>query len=448
MKWTMKFLPVVGFWFWVLSANAAFAERVIDLNECLSLTLGYSRDILIAEEGKVSSYGRYIEERSAALPNLKAEAQVARSRDELLVVNGLATEANEYSADLRLTQAIFTWGQVRAAVKAAEHDRESAEYQIREARQLALREAATRFFDLLLAVELEQVARDNLAQKRRYLDETERKHQMEVATDYDVLAARVELTNAQPDVTQAENNIRLAKDRLRYLMGLEEGFEVTGILQCKLVSPAALETVLERAKANRPEVAYYESRVGVFNELVKVARAGDKPRLDFKGNVGWSSGDDFLDETSSGEHWSAGLFFSFPFFDGYLTKGRVIQAKSKLAVTEFEMRRLLDQIALEAREAINLVVEAIEIARGLEAATTQAERLLKMAEAGYRHGVKTKLEVDDAEINVTQARNNLARARRDYLAAHVRLLWIMGEDLQPALSKTYSVESGYCPSSF
>jgi HAE1 family hydrophobic/amphiphilic exporter-1 len=56
----------------------------------------------------------------------------------------------------------------------------------------------------------------------------------------------------------------------------------------------------------------------------------------------------------------------------------------------------------------------------------QAERLLSMAEKGYEFGVKTKLDVDDAQLNLTQAKGNLARARRDYMVANVTLEWVKG----------------------
>jgi HAE1 family hydrophobic/amphiphilic exporter-1 len=49
-----------------------------------------------------------------------------------------------------------------------------------------------------------------------------------------------------------------------------------------------------------------------------------------------------------------------------------------------------------------------------------------MAEQGFEYGVKTRLEVEDAQLNVAQAEANLARARRDYLAAKVQLEWVRG----------------------
>jgi hypothetical protein len=91
-----------------------------------------------------------------------------------------------------------------------------------------------------------------------------------------------------------------------------------------------------------------------------------------------------------------------------------------------------DRIALDARNALDRVDEAVHIVKGLEAVTTQAERLLDVAETGYRHGLKTSLEVDEAESNLLTGRTNLARAK--YLIARTRPLSIMGENLLIALS--------------
>jgi len=416
-----------------LSPEEASGKRTFNLRECLEKTLEYSREMLIADQGRKISQGRYLEERAAALPLVKTEISAVHTRDESLKGMTIPVEKNEYQASLSLNQPIFTWGQITAAIDAAKYDKEASEHQYREARQLALREAATSFYNLLLTIDLEKVARDNMAQKRRHLDETTRKHQMEVATDYDVLAARVALTNAGPTLTRAENDIRLAKDRLAYYMGVEGDFEVAGTLTCSLRPSEPLKEVLDRAKANRPEVAFYENETGVFKELLTVAKGGNKPRVDLKGNIGWGSFER-IDNTFPGQHWDAGLFLTFPLFDGFRTEGRVIQAKSRLATTEFQMKKLLDTIALDAREAINRVDESVQIVKALEATSTQAERLLAMAESGFRNGVKTKLEVDDAELNLLTAHSNLARARSEYLVARTKLLWIMGEDLKTTLA--------------
>lgn len=91
-----------------------------------------------------------------------------------------------------------------------------------------------------------------------------------------------------------------------------------------------------------------------------------------------------------------------------------------------EEAQLLDAIALEVRDAVNAVREAGEIVRALAGTVEQADRLVAMAEKGYEFGVKTRLDVDDAQLNRSRALGNLARARRDYLVAGAALRHAMG----------------------
>ena len=56
---------------------------------------------------------------------------------------------------------------------------------------------------------------------------------------------------------------------------------------------------------------------------------------------------------------------------------------------------------------------------------SQATRLLDLSEKGFEYGVKTRLDVEDAELNLRQAKGNLARARH-YLVARVNLEFVKG----------------------
>jgi HAE1 family hydrophobic/amphiphilic exporter-1 len=129
---------------------------------------------------------------------------------------------------------------------------------------------------------------------------------------------------------------------------------------------------------------------------------------------------------SHGKTWNAGIYFSFPIFDGFKSRGRVIQARSDLTTAEIETAKARDRVALEVRTALDAVKESAEIVTALGGTVDQAQRLLQMAEKGFEYGVKTRLEVEDAQLNLSQAEGNLARARRDYLVARVTLQWVEG----------------------
>jgi HAE1 family hydrophobic/amphiphilic exporter-1 len=160
-------------------------------------------------------------------------------------------------------------------------------------------------------------------------------------------------------------------------------------------------------------------------ELIKVYRAGDKPSVGLKASAGYrvlSPGNSDFD----GKTWQAGLQVNFPFFDGLRTRGKVMQARSDASTLKIEEAKALDSIALQVRDSVNTVNESANIVQALAGTVSQAERLLSMAEKGYEYGVKTRLDVDDAELNLSAARGILAQAKRNYLAARVALTWAMG----------------------
>jgi outer membrane protein TolC len=421
---------VFAFYLVVLLAGPVFSADVktLTLDEALKITLEKNRDIQKAEEYKNKVMGMYVEQRAAALPQITGVAVGARSWDSALAPLNRYDRLESRNLELTLTQPIFTWGQVEAAIRAAKFGLASADDLLRLYRQAALRDVSAAFYDALLAKEFSKIAQQSLEQRVKHLDETRRKFAVGVATEYDVLAAEVAVENAKPEAIKTENQIRTSRERVRFLLGIsEEEVDVAGRLYTTIESVEQYEEALKKAHEKRPELVELRNRLGVYKELVTVASAGNKPRLDLKATMGYK--DLFLGHKENeyeGKTWSVALVATIPFFDGFRTKGKVAQARSDVSSLKIDEAKLLDSISLQIRDTVNGVKEAGDIARGLSGTVTQAEKLIQMAEKGYEYGVKTRLEVEDAELNLSRARANLARAYRDYRVAKVTLTWAMG----------------------
>ena len=209
----------------VFLASTGFAAgdvKTLTLDEALKITLDKNRDIQKAEEYKNKVMGIYVEQRAAALPQLTATAVGARSWDSALAPLNRYDRLESRNYELTLTQPIFTWGQVEAALRAAKFGIASADDQLRLYRQAALRDVSAAFYDALLAKEFSKIAQQSLEQKTKHLDETRRKFAVGVATEYDVLAAEVAVENAKPDAIKTENQIRTSRERVRFLLGISE----------------------------------------------------------------------------------------------------------------------------------------------------------------------------------------------------------------------------------
>lgn len=426
------------------AAQGQSGPKVLTLDQALQIAAAQNHDIQKAIEYQKWVQGKYLEQRANALPQAKFSGSFVRNFDNTSeglyssVFGGFGdtTAGSEFTdifsgrrdmitGQVTVNQVIFTWGQVGAAIRAAKLGFGVADDQLRRFRQAVVRDVTTAYYDVLVTRELAKIAEADLAQKQRHLDETTKRQQAGTATDYDVLAARVQAENARPAVISTQNAIRTARLQLGVLLADTSEIDVTGNLDAPIEPAPAYDAVLAKALGSRPELSEMKNTAGVYRELITIAKAGSKPRVDFSASFGL--GYVGLKAVSShGSLWNAGVVASVPLFDGWRTKGQVAQAQTDLARLSQDDLKLRDNIVLQVRGALDAVREASETVTALSGTVTQAERLLFLSEKGFELGVKTRLEVQDAELNLSAARANLARAQRNYRVARVNLEWVSG----------------------
>jgi HAE1 family hydrophobic/amphiphilic exporter-1 len=404
---------------------------VLTLEQALELAAAQSRVVQQAREYRTQVESRYTEEKSAALPHLTAAGAVSYSNDSAQKSLGLPGRTDTYTATLAVVQPLFTWGQIGAAIRLADIGRATAADRLAGARGTALRDAATAFYDVLLAREYAALAARNLEQRGRHFEEARRRLTAGTATEFDVLAADVAARNARPEAIRAANQVSAARERLAFVLGLRDRVvDAVGSLEVPAAAPADYAAAFQAAVANRPELAELRKGRAMSEELVRITRAGNKPRLDLGADLGYRAMD--MDgRNGDGTTWSAGLRLTWPVFDGGRTSGAVARRESETRSLGLDEARFLDALALETQTGVDAVREAAAIVEALGGTVTEAERLLALAEKGYELGVKLRLDVDDALLNLLQARAGLARGRHDLLAAQVNLKWLTGE-LSPA----------------
>jgi HAE1 family hydrophobic/amphiphilic exporter-1 len=423
-------LPIIlGTSLFPTAAAADNGPEVLTLDKCLSITLEKNRDIQKAQEYQNWIQGRYLEERAQALPQVRLGGSFQRQSDDTYYqyTGGLFPKEQDITSyEVSLNQAIFTWGKIPASIRAAKLGLASGGEQLRLARQGALKDVTAAFYNVLLAQEMLDIARKNLILRERHLEDAKKRFELGTATDYDVLAAEVDVENIRPLVIRQENAVRTAKKRLLFHLGREEAeIEVQGTLEAAPITLPAYNDAVALAMAHRPELTNQRLLVQGYEQLIRIAKTDLRPRLDLVGSYAkrnLASGNMDIDATA----WSAAMVLAFPVFDGFRTQGKVMQARSNYETAKLDEAKLRDQVTLEVREALDAAREAQLILEALKGTVAQADRLLQMAEQGLEFGVKTRLDVDDARVNLTQARANQATAQHDYLVALTHLDWVMG----------------------
>ena len=319
------------------AAQETVSAKTVTLEQALRTAADHNRDIKKAEEYGKWVRGKYVEARAGAFPRFTLTAGGLRQYDasQQDYLKDLPAEFKQFFSfqqdirtwDLGMEQALFTWGKVGAAIRGAKFGLATAEDQLRLWRQAVRRDVTAAFYNVLLAKELDGIAQRNVQQKQRHLDEATRRYEAGVATDYDVLAARVALDNARPEAIAAATNVRTAREQLGFLLAeVELEVDAQGSLVPEPLAAPAYPELVARAVERRPEIVELGHRREVARGLAKIAGASDKPRLDLRGGYGGRWIDNGFAK-SNGGIWNLGVYLRFSVFDGLETRGKVAQAR-------------------------------------------------------------------------------------------------------------------------
>ncbi len=413
------------------SSRAAEPLR-LSVDEAVAMALERNHEVLRAREKLSLLEGRIVEVKSQVYPQVGLEAGYRRYYDESfldLFPGFIQPEVkNGYSLKTTLEQILFSWGRVSTAVEIARVSRRQAAQDLAATERKIKLQVHQAFYDLLLARRLVDVAEETLAQRKRHLEVAEKRYEAGVVNEFEVIRARVDVANARTPVIQARNRVRQAAARLNNLLARDQSapLEPVGDLEYLPAEDLDLETVVARAVKQRPELASLRIAREIAEKNLALARAEDKPTVALRAEYGFVT-EEFENLNPNREQWTVGVSMTLPLFDGWRTRGKVAQALSQLRDVRIAEDQLRQAIALEAKVALDDLRVAEEIIRAASLNIDRARRAVELAEASYRYGVGTTLDVTDAQLGLTAARTDHAQALHDYMVARARLLAVMNE---------------------
>jgi len=375
------------------------------------LAMGNNKQLRAILEEKNIAEGQVTEAWSEALPKLTFTGAYQRLDRVAGLDAGPVTvtmgDKDNYSLGLMLSQPIFRGGAIGAGIRAATLYQILADEQVRGVVQSVLYETRKAYYGVLLSQELVKVSEDDLQRVRRHLADVEKKRAQEVATEFDALRARVEVSNVEAELIERQNALRLAGTSLLKTLGVSQESRVT--FTDRLVHEpvqADMASAVSEAFRQRPELLQAELGVKLQGEAVAAARAGWWPTVDAYFSETYARPDPHsMTNIAWDDAWNAGATVSWPIFDGFRTAGRVRQENARLRKQRIGLLDTEELVLLEVRQALLSIEDAEKLVRSQSANREQAREGLRLAEVGYREGVTTEVEVLDARqaLSTTQA---------------------------------------------
>ena len=408
--------------------------KPLSLSDCLDLALKQNSAILKGNSDLEAAHGVVLQTRAVAVPRLRATGTYEfNNAIETLQLPPPAPSVTfqqdqSWSGGIRLVQSIYEGGRIRSSLKSARLTREEALYRQEAVIADALTEVRVAYYDILLAAEQIGVQEASIKLLARELEDTRRRFEAGTVPRFNVLRAEVELANARPRLLHAKNEHRIARNNLANLLGYNLPKEIREDIPLRLTGrldaePYEIElpAALGRAIARRPELAALRKAELLRKETLASARSGYQPSVQAFGGYGWRSSQFSNDLSRDVSGWNAGLQLNWDIFDGFLSRGKVQEARALYKKAAYEVEDLARRIELEVRTAHSNFIEAREVLASQQKVVEQAEEALRLANARADAGTGTQLDVLGAQTALTEARSTRVQALHDYDAVRARL---------------------------
>ena len=367
---------------------------------------------------------------AALAPQANAGASVVRQRYSS---NGIFPPPIAGSWDTQTDLAasfnyeLDLWGRNRAAYDAALGQARAAEVDAYAVRLLLASSVARAYAQLARGFEQLDLARALLAQRQALLDLTRQRVAAGLDSDVELKQAEGSIPAAKQRITQLEEEIALGRNLLAALAGKgpDRGLAITRpqLQQLRIALPAALPADL---LGRRPDVVAQRWRVESARRDIDAAKSQFYPNVNLSALVGVQSINFGKLLTVRSEDPSFGPALRLPLFDG----GRL---RSNLAAKDADYDLAVGQYNQTLVDALREVVDQLASLKSVDAQRTELERALvnareayDLANARYRAGVASYLQVLAAEAPLLEQQNLRANLRARELDLSINLMRALG----------------------
>ena len=366
-------------------------------------------------------------ERSRVWPvvDLETTAQTARGA----VGGGLFTfRSTTWGPNLLLSWLLYDSGGRAADIDAAREALIAADWTHNQAIQDVVLAVQSEYYRYVGSKALLSAQQSSVKESQTALDAATARHEAGVATIADVLQAKTSLSQAQLALQEIEGQVLVIRGSLATTLGLPASaarskFDVA-IPEGPLPIRDILEDVdrfIERAEADRPDLAAARSQVAASEARVRSARAAERPAFFADANAGrifYTGGPDPNDATQT---WSAVVGMHLPIFNGGRLDYNRLRAEADTELSRARLEDLRQRVVFDVWSSytdVQTETRRVTTAADLLASAEQSE---EVASGRYKAGVGSILDLLTAQRQLLQARASEVLARTGWAIALARL---------------------------
>jgi len=420
-------------------SHAQEQEKELTIDECVQIALKNNAD-LVRGEFVVKMAGKDV---TLALSNFLPTVDVGFGYTEFekgetspkFIIGTVQPgqpgyRSQEASSSFNVRQSIFNGGYNIFNYRQSLSLKKSAEYNFENTKQMTIYIVKERYYNLLAAEKLLEVAEETLRSSEESFKRAEVLFQVGKAPKSDVLKAKVQLETDRLSLIEAQNNLSIARASLNHILGYDVDYQIG---------------VVDNLDVPEMEVSYEDAVESAFmyhpnllrgNFDVKAAKAGVGMAVSqylpsVSANYGYYWSHPQLSQIngmfSRDYYWQASVSLSIPIFQGFSRFANLSKAKlnHQSSIEAFDQTKR--DVALEVKQAYFEVQQAKKKIAVAQNAVEAADEDLRLNKEKYSLGAGTMLDLINAQVSYTSAKSDYIQALYNYKYAIARLQKAMGK---------------------
>ena len=425
----MTRMPVIA-----LLVACSFAARAADLLDVFRQAQNADTTYAAARATWAAAQERIPQARASFLPlaSLSASAQTndrsIRFRDD--VTPRASGDFRSTGLTLSVTQPLYR-PQYALAYQQALTQVGQADAQLALAAQDLILRVAQAYFDILLAQDNVAFAGAQKTAIGQQLEQAKRNFEVGTATITDTheAQARYDLTIAQE--IAARNELELRRRALEQIIARNAPplAPLGARFLLKSPEPATMDPWVGLAQQANLQVRVAQSALAFAAHEIDRNRAAHYPTLDAFATVSESgTGVGITGGTGNDTRTAvAGVQLALPIYQGGAISSRVREAIAGEDRARQDLETARRTAEFTARQAFLGITNGMAQVRALEAALTSTESQLASTRLGQEVGVRTQVDILNAQQQLFSARRDLAQSKYTYVMSLLRLEAAIGE---------------------
>jgi cobalt-zinc-cadmium efflux system outer membrane protein len=396
---------------------ASTAANALSREDAIQIALEENPEVLAAQKAWEAARARSTQARALPDPELELEYEELPGMTRFGAFGERA-----FGVTQRIESPLKWWRRSAAASQAAE----AVHLGVLEMTRLDISTRVKVAYDrVLFKVKRHEHIRQNLQLAEDFLHKAQLRLEAGDVPQLEVLRAEVEAGRAANRLTQARNELAIARAELNTLMAQQSStaLEIDGELEFQPVK-LELEPLRQVALQRRPDLLGAAWALESARSEQALARAAFLPDLNvglFRQTIQAPGGND--------DFWRVGLALELPLWGAARQRGQLAEAKASAQQVAAEQSTLRNQVLLEVERAfMNVQTAAEQVRLYQERIVREAERSFEVASRSYAEGKATYLELLEAQRTLTGVREEYAEALFNHRTAVADLERAVGEE--------------------